>query len=51
MDTNQDNAISRKEFLGGGDAFKRHDQDDNGLITAEELQLASKDDNQNENKE
>jgi Ca2+-binding EF-hand superfamily protein len=42
MDTNRDGDLSRREFLGSDEDFKRLDADGDGLISAKEAEAAEK---------
>ncbi|MBM81990.1 MAG: hypothetical protein CMJ78_15575 [Planctomycetaceae bacterium] len=42
MDFNRDGDVSRREFLGNDEAFKKLDQDNDGLIDASEADAAGK---------
>ena len=42
MDTNRDGDLSRREFLGSDEDFKKLDADADGLISAKEAEAAEK---------
>ena len=50
MDTNRDRAITRSEWRGSDQSFRRHDWNADGVLTGNEVRIgASRDVNENEN--